>query len=538
MRVMGYYLNSREPIENYKIAVGSEYFVDKTRILSELIPYINQMDRDICITRPRRFGKTMTANMVAAFFSNAFDTSDIFEHLAIVKKEKYREYLNQYNVVYIDFSKIPRSCKSYEQYIGRIERRMLKDLMLAYPDAEIQPDEAVWDAFSDVFQFYGEKFIFVIDEWDCIFHKDFLKESERKDYIEFLAALIKNQAYVAMTYMTGILPIAKYSSGSTINNFLEYTVATQAKFSGYFGFSNEEVDALYEKFLKKNAEPHLTREDLRFWYDGYCTLDGQKLYNPRSVVYALSNNQIASYWTGSGTYSEVKGYIVNDVAGIKTDVALMVEGVPVPVNVREYAASSMELGTKDEVFSAMLVYGFLNYENGCVSIPNGELMEEFKSTITQAAEYNYLRDFERESQRILDVTLAQDADAVAEALGFIHDTESPHKIYMDETELASTVKLAYLAARTRYRIEREDQAGKGYADFIFYPRNGMDDGIILELKVDRTPQAAIKQIRDRDYALKFQGKMGEKPLTTGKILAVGISCQKGSKKHQCKIEVL
>jgi len=536
---MGYFLNSLEPVENYRIASQSEYFVDKSLLIKDLFPFFNQADRDICITRPRRFGKTMMAQMIASFFSKATDSSDIFDHLQIAGIPEYRDYRNRYQVIFMDFSKMPRNCKSYAQYIERIEKRLIKDLMKAYPDADIDPEGAVWEALSEVFNEYnGEKFVFVIDEWDCIFHKDFLKKNEQKEFIDFLAGLIKNQAYVAMTYMTGILPIAKYSSGSTINNFLEYTIATQSKFSEYFGFTDQEVDALYKKYLDREKEPLLTRENLREWYDGYHTLNGVKLYNPRSVVYALTNNRIASYWTGSGPYSEVKKYIVNDIAGVKTDVALMVEGEAVPANVEEYAASSMELQTKNEIFSAMLVYGFLNYENGCVSIPNRELMEEFKNTIVKEASYDYLRDFERESRRILERTLALDADAVAEALSYIHDSESPHKIYLDESELSSTVKLAYLAARGQYRIEQEDQAGKGYVDYIFYPRNGKDDGLILELKVDRTPEAAIKQIRDKNYALRFQGRMGEKPLTTDRILAVGISCQKGSKKHRCKIEVL
>ncbi|MCD7717103.1 MAG: ATP-binding protein [Lachnospiraceae bacterium] len=571
---MGYFLNSMEPVENYRIASKSKYFVDKSLLLSELFPFFNQSDRDICITRPRRFGKTMMAQMIASFFSKVADSSDVFDHLRIAEVPEYRDYLNQYQVIFMDFSKMPRNCKSYAQYIERIEKRLIRDLMKAYPEADIDPEGAAWEALSAVFNEYnGEKFVFVIDEWDCIFHKDFLKKDEKQEFIDFLAGLIKNQAYVAMTYMTGILPIAKshqreiasddtpeskdsvvdrlgestrasfpsslsYSSGSTINNFLEYTISTQSKFSEYFGFTEQEVDVLYEKFLEGEKEPLLTRESLREWYDGYHTLGGVKLYNPRSVVYALTNNRIASYWTGSGPYSEVKKYIVNDIAGVKTDVALMIEGEAVPANVMEYAAASMELQTKNEIFSAMLVYGFLNYENGCVSIPNRELMEEFRNTISNEASYDYLRDFERESRRILERTLALDADAVAELLGYIHDTESPHKIYLDETELSSTVKLAYLAARGSYRIEQEDQAGKGYADFIFYPRNGKDDGLILELKVDRTPDAAIKQIRDKNYALRFQGRIGEQPLTTGRILAVGISCQKGSKTHRCKIEVL
>jgi len=537
---MGYYLNSMEPVENFRIASQSEYFVDKSKILEELFPFFQRADKDICITRPRRFGKTMLAHMIASFFSKAVDTSDIFDSLFIAEASEYRDYLNQYNVVFIDFSKMSWNCESYAQYIEeRIEMRLIRDLMKAYPDADIDPNGAVWDAFSDVFNEYnGEKFVFVIDEWDCVFHKDFLKNNEKKEFIEFLAGLIKNQAYVAMTYMTGILPIAKYSSGSTINNFMEYTIATQSKFSEYFGFTNEEVDVLYARYLENEEAPLLTRENLKDWYDSYRTLSGVKLYNPRSVVYAFTNNRIASYWTGSGPYSEIKKYIVNDVAGMKTDVALMVEGEAVPANVEEYAATSMELQTKNEIFSAMLVYGFLNYENGCVSIPNRELMEEFKNTIAKETSYDYLRDFERESERILERTLAMDADAVADALGYIHDTESPHKIYLDETELSSTVKLAYLSARGKYRIEQEEQAGKGYVDFIFYPRNVKEDGLILELKVDRTPEAAIKQIRQKNYALRFRGRMGEKPLTTGRILAAGISCQKGSKKHRCKIEVL
>ena len=104
--------------------------------------------------------------------------------------------------------------------------------------------------------------------------------------------------------------------------------------------------------------------------------------------------------------------------------------------------------------------------------------------------------------------------------------------------MTAIVNLVYLAARDRYRVEREDKAGKGFVDFIFYPVRKEDDGIILELNIDHTPEEAISQIKDKKYALKFQGKLEEQPKYTGRILAVGIGYDKQTTEHSCKVEVL
>lgn len=239
--------------------------------------------------------------------------------------------------------------------------------MEAYPEAGIRKGDAVWDAFLSVYQVYDSKrFLFVFDEWDFIFHRPFVSQQDKADYIDFLSNLLKGKAYVSLAYMTGILPIAKYSSGSELNMFLEYMMATREKFSEYFGFTEAEVDDLYQRYLDIEKLPKVSREGLRLWYDGYRTASGAKIYNPRSVVGALSDNQLGSYWTSSGPYDEIFYYVGANVDAVREDLAIMVSGTPVSAKVQEYAATSMKLTTRDEILSAMVVYGFLTYGEGKV----------------------------------------------------------------------------------------------------------------------------------------------------------------------------
>ena len=536
---MGSYLDSTIAYTLYKDETGKPYFVDKTELLEELIPVANQSSGYICITRPRRFGKTVMANMIASFFSRVCDTSDIFDGLRIAASELYRANLNKFPVIHISFNELPRKCKTYEQYIERIEKNLIKDLMQSYPDMQIDETEAVWDILRDInLREPGERFVFVLDEWDYIFHRDFISEQDKMTYLEFLSNLLKGKAYVALAYMTGILPIAKYSSGSELNMFLEYTMASEEKFSDAFGFTDAEVDALYQKYLALCATPKVTREGLQIWYDGYHTRSGERVYNPRSVVASLLNNNLGNYWTSSGPYDEIFYYIEKNVDDVRDDLALMVSGKPVAVKVREYAATAMNLSTRDEIFSAMVVYGFLSYENGYAFIPNKELMDKFCDMLQKEASLGYVYCLARESERMLKATLNRDIATMLDILEYAHNTEVPLLTYNNETELTAIVNLIYLSARDYYRIEREDKSGLGYVDFIFYPEDKSADGIILELKVDSTPEEAIQQIKDKKYVLNFRGKLGEAPKYTGRVLAVGISYDKKLKKHGCKIEEL
>ena len=535
---MGMFLNSPAPFEAYKATKAGVYFVDKSDLLGELIPAFGTEDRYYCITRPRRFGKSVMANMVGAFLCKAADAEELFHNLTILKDKKYTAHLNTHNIFFIDFSRMPRDCESYTSYINRFQNGLNRDLAEAYPQIAIDIEGAVWDNFLNIFQHTNDKFIFIIDEWDAIFHKSFITPSEQEKYLEFLKNLLKGQVYVEFAYMTGVLPIAKYSSGSELNMFLEYDIATSERFSEYFGFLDSEVDHLYNIYKQNINNPKISRKDLRLWYNGYHTASGRQVYNPRSIVCALTNNQLRNYWTSSGPYDEIFYYIKDNVDEIREDFILMITGERVNAKMQEYAATAKELNTKAQIYSAMVIYGLLTYEDGDVFIPNRELMEQFNQLLLSNEGLGYVYRLARESERMLRATLSHDTDTMTEILEFVHNTESPIFEYNNETELSAVVNLVYLSARDKYRVEREDKAGKGFVDFVFYPERRHDDAIILELKIDSTPEDAIQQIKNKNYALCFRGKLGEEPRYSGKILAVGISYNKKSKRHLCKIESL
>ena len=551
---MGIFLNSKTPFQLFCDEAAAAYFVDKTQMLYDLIPLVESSEevvirdnggygkdnRYICITRPRRFGKTLAASMIAAFFGKGKDSRAVFEKLKIGSCKKFEEHINRHNVIYISFNQMPDECTTYIQYISRIKKILRDDLKKAFPDTEISDDDAIWDILTQIYETEEDvRFIFVLDEWDYIFHRDFANDRDRTAFIDFLSNLLKGKGYVELVYMTGILPIAKYSSGSEINMFCEYTMSSEEKYSEYFGFTESEVDDLFERYQRRNLfGQRVTREGLRLWYDGYHTRSGRRVYNPRSVAFSLMNNNLASYWTSSGPYDEIFYYIEKDISQVREALALMISGIPVPAKTREYAAVSMNLTTRDEILSAMVVYGFLNYENGCVSIPNKELMDKFADMVEKEASLGYVHRLAKESGRMLAATRNGDTKVMAEILEYAHNTESPLLYYNNEAELASVVRLVYLEARDFYRIEREDKAGIGYVDFIFYPIRKSDDCIILELKVDKPVEEAIQQIKDRQYALRFRGKLGEEPCYTGRILAVGIAYDREDKKHSCIVEIL
>lgn len=521
---MGVYLNSKNPFGLFLDEASGTYFIDKSGILEELMPLAStnsnivepgeyakgRSNKFICITRPRRFGKTVVASMIASFFSKGITSRDLFQNLKIGQSINFESHINKHNVIYISFNEIPQNCSSYQQYIHRIEHRFRNDLQKAFPQVKSDNSTAVWDLLSDIYEEEDARFIFVLDEWDYIFHRTFVTAKDQENFIEFLSNLLKGKAYVEFAYMTGILPITKYSSGSELNMFYEYTMATEDRYSEYFGFSESEVDALFERYLVQVPENQkVTREGLRIWYDGYQTKSGMRVYNPRSVVASLTNNNLGNYWTSSGPYDEIFYYVKENLNAVKDDLALLISGIPVAAKIQEYAATSMSLNTKDEIFSAMVVYGFLNYDNGCVSIPNKELMDKFGDMLRKEPSLGYVYRLAKESERMLQATKAGETGTMLEILEYVHNTEVPLLSYSNEVELTMIVSLVYLSARDQYRIEREDKAGIGYVDFIFYPLKKNDDCIILELKVDHTAEEALQQIKKRKYMLKFEGYLGE-----------------------------
>lgn len=423
---MGMFLNSRSPFGEYSSIAGTRYFVDKSAMINEILEMvIGEGQRYFCITRPRRFGKSIMANMIASFFGRAVDGKDVFDRLAVARGVYYQEHLNNHDVIYIDFSRLPENCKSYDAYINRISNGIKEDLVREYPALNLDIGRPIWDSLQTIYENSHVRFILVMDEWDALFYKSFITEEEKKSYLEFLRDLLKGQSYVEFAYMTGVLPIAKYSSGSERNMFIEYDMATRERFSEYFGFLDSEVDQLFAIYQKNAPNAKITRSDLTEWYDGYYTASGARMYNPRSVVGALTNNQISNYWTSSGPYDEIFYYIRNNIEDVRDDLAMMVSGERIEIELQGYAATDTELSTRNQIYSAMVVYGLLTYKDGAVSVPNRELMDKFDELLLTNDSLGYIYNLAKKSRKMLKATLAGDTGTMCKILKYAHDTESP-----------------------------------------------------------------------------------------------------------------
>ena len=517
---MSIYLNTNKPLENYKDLYRSRYFIDKSLIIDRLNEVIETSDKYICITRPRRFGKSSVADMLGAYYSKGLNSKEIFDNLNISKVQSYKEYLNKYNVISISFNKLPNKIGSYDEYISLIQETIKDDIKTTYPHIEFKSFYTI----SDMLFATQEKFIFILDEWDYIFSNNLFEENQN-DYLEFLRNLLKDQPYVALCYMTGVLPIKKYSSGSALNMFDEYTFLKDRIFGEYFGFTEEEVIEICNKNGKMNFK------ELESWYNGYFTATEIKIYNPRSVVKALQNNYCDSYWTNTGEMNEVAEYLKYNVLDIREDVIEMVSGEEIDIIINEeFRAGQGVPRNKEEIYSAMIVLGFLSYYDGYLKIPNRELMKEFEKALKDES-FGYVSEIIENSKTMLKSTINGDTKKVEAILHDIHNSEIPILQYNDENSLSCVLTLAYLSARDIYRIEREEKTGKGYADFTFHPRRKNDIPFIVELKKDEEPEIAINQIKEKEYIQKFRDANKNK-----KILAVAICYDSKNKEHKCKIE--
>ena len=517
---MGLYLNSDSILKKYTRLYKNEYFVDKSLIINQINKLIGSFDVYLCVTRPRRFGKTSLINMLGAYYSKADDSSQIFDTLKISQANGYREHLNKYNVISISFNEIPDNLKTYDQYINNITNQVKKEVISEFNLTDIEES----DSLKRVLQKSKQQFIFLLDEWDYIFNNNLFEESQDK-FLEFLRNLLKDESYVELCYMTGVLPIKKYSSGSALNMFDEFTFLKDRKFGEYFGFTEDEVLDLCEQ------NKYMDFKKLEEWYNGYTTARGIKIYNPRSVVKALKNDYCESYWTNTGAMDEVSQYLKYNVLEIRDDVIKMVSGQEIDIIIdEEFRAGQGTPKTKEEIYSAMIVLGFLSYNDGYLKIPNKELMIEFEKALRDKS-FGYVSEIIENSRTMLKATVNKDTETVEKILHDIHNSEIPILQYNDENSLSCVITLAYLSARDTYRVEREEKTGKGYADFTFHPRRKNDTAFIVELKKDEVPEVAINQIREKEYIQKFKAENEGK-----EVLAVAICYDSKKKEHHCKIE--
>ncbi len=514
-----YYLDTNNPLEQFKMDSTSDPYVDKSLLINKLNSFIRTRNRFICITRPRRFGKTMNANMLGAYYTKGYDTHDLFKNLKIAQTSTYEEHINKHHVVYIDFSTLPDPCTTYEEYISWIKYCIQEDLKEVYGIEKVHGEP-----IKSLLKRTNEKFIFIMDEWDSIFYKDFMQEKDKKAYLEFLKGLLKDQSYVELAYMTGVLPIAKYSSGSELNMFKEYNFMNDRIYEDYFGFDEEEIVELTKKYTKPSFET------LKKWYDGYYKSNGSSLFNPRSVSSAITDGVCLNYWTETGPMDEIAEYIEHNVDAVREDIVKMVAGIPVEVELEGYGAEQLHLDSRDEILSAMVVFGFLSYHDGFLRIPNYELMEKFQRVLKRKS-MGGVADIVSNSKNVLDATIAMDGEKVAQYIEEAHDREIPFLKYNDENSLSCVITLCYLYARNYYEVTREDKSGKGFVDYLFTPKKKGYPAIILELKYNKSAEEAIDQIKRKKYV--------DRVSNFDEILLVGINYSTEAdnhKHHDCIIE--
>ena len=523
---MGIYINLGN--EGFKTARRGEY-VDKSALIDIINATLGTERMFSCVSRCRRFGKSMAAKMLCAYYVQSCDSRSLFQDLKIAGYPSYEKHLNKYPVIYLDMTNFTTRNIPKSEIIPCIQQEIKAEVQTNYPDADITADDDLMNALTKVAGLYHLQFFMIIDEWDAIC-REFLGDKEEMDrYVNLLRRLFKgsNTAQVFVgAYMTGILPIKKYKTESALNNFTEYSMVKPGRLAGYFGFTKDEVKALA-------AKHGMNYDELEKWYDGYQIGDEHSIFNPNSVMLALYNDYCESYWGSTGSYDTVANYIQMNFDGLKDDIIRMMAGERVPVNSDTFQNDMSVIQYKDDVLTVLIHLGYLSYnrQNKECYIPNREVGIEMTNAVKANNWQNVISAIET-SKAILQATLDGDAAAVAQGIEAVHDENTSILSYNNENSLACVLSLAYYYARNDYVIHREYASGKGFADLVMIPRKNISSpAIIVELKYGKTALTAIDQIKQRHY----DQKVGE---YANNLLLVGISYDKETKRHQCVIERL
>ena len=523
MKAYYHFLNRANSGEGFRELLNGKLFVDKTMLIREINEKLSTKEKWVCVSRARRFGKTMALEMLAAYYTKGIRSSQLFAGLNIEKEPTFSRHLNNHNVIWVNFNDyFNRSC-SVTEGIERISRFLIQDLKNAYPGVIEAETDAVL-CLDMVYQIKGEKFIFLIDEWDSIFRERRGKKQEQEQFLDFLRTLFKDKGYVELVYMTGILPVKKYNTGSALNMFREFTMLEPKRLAPYFGFSEEEVKGLCK------SQSTISFAELKEWYDGYYMGDAGAVFNPRSVTEALSEGKCYDYWNRTGGFSELEEYITKDFDGMGDTVIALMAGEDVSVNVLGFSNDLDSFQDRDEVITALIHMGYLTYANGKVYIPNKEIQEEFANTVKKLS-WGTVSALLRRSRELLDATIQGDEQTVSRLLEIVHDDMQEFKEYNNEHTLKCVIHLAYYAAQDEYELRFEAPSGKGFADCIMVPKRSGIPGIILELKYNRSAAEAVAQIREKHYENALKG-------AASRLLLVGINYDKKAKKHECKIQQL
>ncbi len=520
---MGNYLNIGN--DGFATMVKDGY-VDKTGLISFINHTLGTSRKLTCVSRPRRFGKSFSAKMLCAYYDRGCDSRPLFQNLEIAKDDSFDQYLNKYDVLYLDITWFLSGTAHGENMVRTLQEKVIAELRETYPQAKLA--DTLPETLSAIHQETNKKFIVIIDEWDALFREEKDAKNAQKQYLDFLRALFKNSGFtdriIDAAYITGILPIKKYGTQSAVSDFREYTMLSPGPLAKYIGFTEGEVKAICEKY-------DLSFDEMRHWYDGYSFRQMPSVYNPNSVMEAVNRRDFGSYWTRTETYESLRIYLDMNLDGLKGAVLQMLSGEKPKIMAGSFQNDMTHIKSKDDVMTLMVHLGYLAYDatEETVSIPNEEVRQEFllavgNSKHTEMAKLIQLTD------KLLKQTLAMDEKAVASAIEEIHKTYASPKNYHSEEALRSTIHFAYLGCLEDFKRVDELPSGHGYADVVYIPKIKTNlPVLVIELKWNKSAQSAIRQVKNKDYPHLFQDYKGD-------ILLVGVNYNEKTKKHTCTIE--
>ena len=526
---MGSYLNPGN--FSFRGSLRSKIYVDKSELIAKTNEVLYTEQKYICVSRPRRFGKSMAVNMLAAYYDRSENTEELFQNLSISKDRSYKENLNQYDVIKINMQEFLSMSETVEEMLQMLKDYLVSDFKEAFREIQFRDEKNLIQVMKDVFSHTRCPFVILIDEWDCLFREYKQNKEAQKKYLDFLRAWLKDKDYVALAYMTGILPIKKYGSHSALNMFTEYSMTNPREMAEYFGFTEDEVKKLC-------AEYQMNYEETKAWYDGYHLRVHQQtevcdyaMYNPKSVVEAMMRHKYGTYWNRTETYEALKVYIQMNMDGLKDAVIEMLGGESVRVNTGTFMNDMTTFATRDDVLTLLVHLGYLTYDSDTekVSIPNREVAQEYVNAVSTMDWHEVARSIEA-SRKLLEALWKMDEAAVAKGVEQAHKEISVLQ-YNNENALSCTINLAFYFAREYYTIVRELPTGKGFADIVMIPRKLHIDkpAVVIELKWDKSVSGAIEQIKRNEYIDVLRDYKGN-------LLLAGINYSKKTKKHTCMIE--
>ena len=519
--LMGIYLNPGN--NKFKRAVNSDIYVDKTGLIKYTNSIVDTLQSCVCVSRPRRFGKSMAADMLTAYYSKGCDSRELFSSLEIAKDENFEEHLNKYDTIFLNMQEFLSRSSNVKELLERVEGKVIRELKKQYPEVELYDENDLAETMQDIFAESECPFIVIIDEWDCIFREFKHDKAAQEIYLDFLRDLLKDKEYIYLAYMTGILPIKKYGTHSALNMFDEFSMIDPGPLAEYVGFTEKEVEALCQKY-------QMDINEIKNWYDGYSFEEVESVYSPKSVVSCMRLGKLGNYWNQTETFEALQIYIDMNFEGLRDDILSMIAGETVPVNTRSFTNDMTTFRTEDDVLTLLIHLGYLGYRyaDKTVFIPNEEIRSEYVSAIA-VSDWGEVSKALKNSADTLQAIWQGREEQVAEGIRQAH-FETSHLQYNDENALSYTISLALYAARNFYTVHRELSGGKGFADIVYVPRKRFLDkpALVVELKWDKNAEGAIQQIKEKEYCRSLEEYKGN-------LLLVGINYDKKTQVHTCKI---